>query len=88
MSDPDGQRQSGKAAMVTALNVPRNAKVGFAGALVVTAAIFALFVLPGTQRPAYLYLALGFVLAASLGGLLTVLLTVVSAVRLARADAP
>ena len=74
--------------MVAALNVPRNAKIGFAGALLATAAIFAFFVLPGTQRPAYLYLALAFVLTASLGGLLTVVLTVVSAVRLARADTP
>ncbi|MFC7026772.1 hypothetical protein ACFQH8_03115 [Halomicroarcula sp. GCM10025710] len=67
---------------------PRNATVGFAGALAVTAAVFALFVLPGTQRPMYLYLALAFVLTVSLGGLLTALLTVVSAVRLARADTP
>ncbi|MFC7248785.1 hypothetical protein ACFQJ5_02875 [Halomicroarcula sp. GCM10025324] len=74
--------------MVEALHVPRNATVGFAGALAVTAAVFALFVLPGTQRPMYLYLALAFVLTVSLGGLLTALLTVVSAVRLARADTP
>jgi hypothetical protein len=74
--------------MVAALNVPRNAKVGFATAFAVTAVIFAVFVLPGTQRPAYLFLALAFVLVVSLGGLLTVVLTVVSAVRLARADAP
>lgn len=74
--------------MVAALNVPRNATVGFVAAFVVTALVFAVFVLPGTQRPTYFFLGLAFVLVMSLGGLLTVVLTVVSAVRLARADAP
>uniref|UniRef100_UPI00300F4CC7 DUF7536 family protein n=1 Tax=Haloarcula brevis TaxID=3111453 RepID=UPI00300F4CC7 len=70
--------------MVAALNVPRNAKLGFALAGLFTAGLFALFVLPGTARPMGFYVGLAFVLAVSLGGLLTALLTVVSAVRLAR----
>jgi len=75
---------SGAAAMVAALNVPRNAKYGFSLAALVTAGLVALFVLPGTTRPTYLYGALAFVLLVSLGGLLTALFTIVSAVRLAR----
>lgn len=71
--------------MVAALNVPRNAKLGFGLAVALTATIVALFVVvPGTTRPAYLYVALAFVLVASLGGLLTAIFTVGSAIRLAR----
>ncbi|WP_434737249.1 DUF7536 family protein [Haloarcula montana] len=84
----DREQPSGRAAMVQALNVPRNAKLGFGFALVVTGLVFATFVLPGTGRPAYLYLALAFVLAMSLGGLTTAVLTIGSAVRLARRDSP
>jgi Na+/phosphate symporter len=73
--------------MVAALNVVRNAKFGFGLAALLTAAIVTLFVvLPGTTRPAYLYVALAFVLTVSLGGLLTALFTAVSAVRLARSS--
>ena len=83
MSEPE----SGAAAMVAALNVVRNAKFGFGLAALVTGAIVTLFVvLPGTTRPAYLYVALAFVLTVSLGGLLTALFTAVSAVRLARSS--
>jgi hypothetical protein len=70
--------------MVEALRVPRNAALGFGLALAATAAVFALFVLPGTERPVYLYVGLAFVLAVSLGMLVTALLTIASAVRLAR----
>ena len=70
--------------MIAALNVPRNAKLGFVLAGLFTAGLFALFVLPGAQRQMGFYVALGFVLATSLGGLLTALFTAVSAVRLAR----
>ena len=70
--------------MVAALHVVRNAKYGFGLATLVTAAIVAFFVLPGTTRPIYLYGALAFVLLVSLGGLLTALFTAVSAVMLAR----
>ena len=65
VSEPEPQ--SGAAAMVAALNVPRNAKLGFSLAILVTGAIVALFVLPGTGRPTYLYAALAFVLVVSLG---------------------
>jgi len=82
VSEPEPQ--SGAAAMVAALNVVRNAKFGFTLAILVTGALVALFVLPGTSRPAYLYAALSFVLVVSLGGLLTAVFTIVSAVRVAR----
>mgnify|MGYP007091088149 CR=1 FL=1 len=72
--------------MVAALNVPRNAKFGFGLAVLVTGTIVALFVLPGTTRPVYFYALLAFVLVVSLGGLLTAVFTVVSAVRLARSS--
>ncbi|WP_241692749.1 DUF7536 family protein [Haloarcula salina] len=80
----ESEPRSGKAAMVSALDVPRNAAVGFALSALFTAAVFALFVLPGTRRPMALYVALAFVLIVSLGGLATALLTAVSAVKLAR----
>ncbi len=80
----ESEPESGAAAMVAALNVPRNAKYGFSLSVLLTAGLVALFVLPGTARPTYLYGALAFVLVVSLGGLLTALFTVVSAVRLAR----
>nr|WP_225335900.1 hypothetical protein [Halomicrobium urmianum] len=73
--------------MVRALGVRRNAAWGFALALAATAAVFAFFVvIPGTQRPTAYYWALAFVLAISLGGLLTAAFTLVSAVRLAREE--
>jgi len=73
--------------MVAALNVPRNAKLGFGLAALATTAILVLFViLPGTTRPTVLYGALAFVLTVSLGGLLTAVFTVVSAVKLARSS--
>ncbi|WP_420828707.1 DUF7536 family protein [Halomicrobium salinisoli] len=84
---PERQPESGRAALVRALGVRRNAAWGFALAVAVTAAVFAFFVLiPGTQRPTAYYWALAFVLAISLGGLLTAAFTLVSAVRLARED--
>jgi len=82
VSEPEPQ--SGAAAMVAALNVARNAKLGFSLAILVTGGLVALFVLPGTSRPTYLYAALAFVLVVSLGGLLTAVFTIVSAVRVAR----
>jgi len=88
----ESEPESGAAAMVATLNVVRNAKYGFGLAALVTAGLVAffvlapLFVLPGTTRPTYLYGALAFVLVVSLGGLLTAVFTVVSAVRLARSS--
>lgn len=70
---------------MAALNVQRNARVGFVAGTVVTAAIFAFFVVvPGVRRSPVYYVALGFVLAVGLGGLLTMALTVVSAYRLSK----
>lgn len=78
---------SGRAALVRALHVRRNAAVGFATATALTAAVFLFFVvIPGTSDPPVLYVGLAFVLAMSLGGLLTAILTVVSAIRLAREE--
>lgn len=83
----EGTEPSGRAAFVRALNVRRNTRVGFAFGTLVAVAVFVFFVvIPGTYRSAALYVALGFVLAISLGGLVTALLTLVSAVRLARQD--
>lgn len=76
---------SGRAAFVRALNVRRNARWGFAFGVLVAIAVFVFFVvIPGTYRSATLYVALGFVLAVSVGGLATAALTLISAVRLAR----
>lgn len=76
---------SGRAALVRALNVRRNARWGFAIGVLVTVVVFGFFVvIPGTYRSPALYVALGFVLAVSLGGLATAVLTLFSAVRLAR----
>ena len=74
-----------RANFVAALNVRRNAVRGFGFSLLATTAVLALFVfLPGTSRPTPYYLALGFVLALSLGALATAVLTLISAYRLAQ----
>jgi hypothetical protein len=76
---------SGRAALVRALNVQRNAVVGFAFGVLVAVAVFGFFVvIPGTYRAVEYYAALAFVLALSLGGLATAVLTLFSAIRLAR----
>ena len=76
-----------RANFVAALNVRRNAIRGFAFALLVTAAVLALFVfLPGTRQPTPYYLALGVVLVSALGALTTTVLTLVSAYRLAKEE--
>lgn len=83
----DQPERSGKVAFVRALNVRRNAALGLAVGAVVAAAVFVRFVLrPETLRPEPFYVALAFVLAVSLGGLVATVLTIGSAVRLARAD--
>ena len=74
-----------RANFVAALNVRQNAIRGFGFGLLATAGVLALFVfLPGTRRPTPYYLALGFVLALSLGALATAVLTLVSAYQLAQ----
>ncbi|WP_336001333.1 DUF7536 family protein [Halorientalis halophila] len=82
-SRPD--RPGGKAALVEALAVRKNARRGFAFGFLFTLAVFAFFVLiPGvTRSPAY-YVALAFVLATGIGGLATAALTVVTAYRLTK----
>lgn len=83
----ESNQPSGRAAFVRALNVQRNAKVGFAFGALAAVAVFVFFVvIPGTYRSVALYVALAFVLAVSLGGLATAVLTLGSAVRLARED--
>jgi hypothetical protein len=78
----------GVANAVAALNVRRNAAIGFG--IGIALAIFLLVYLvyiPGTTQPAPLYLALGFVLAFGVGVLVTVVLVAISAYRRAQ-DAP
>lgn len=81
----------GRAALVRALNVRRNALLGFGIAALLTGAVFVRFVVvPGSlyaraSSPLY-YVALAFVLAASLGGLLAAVFTFGSAIRLIRED--
>lgn len=76
---------SERVAFARALNVRRNAIAGFAFALAVTLAVFGFFVvIPGAARARGYYVALAFVLALSLGGLATAVLTLFSAIRLAR----
>jgi hypothetical protein len=76
-----------RANFVAALNVRRNAIRGFAFALLVTAAVLALFVFqPGTRQPTPYYLGLAFVLVTSLGALATTVLTLASAYRLAKEE--
>jgi len=72
--------------MLAALNVPRNARWGFAFGTGVTLAVFAFFVVaPGAVvRSPLWYGVLAFVLAVGLGGLATVALTAASAYRLSR----
>ncbi|WP_247005364.1 DUF7536 family protein [Halorientalis litorea] len=81
----DSDDTSGPAALMAALNVQRNARVGFVAGLVVTVAIFVFFVVvPGVRRSPLYYVGLAFVLAVGLGGLLTMGLTMVSAYRLSK----
>ncbi|WP_159904178.1 DUF7536 family protein [Salinirussus salinus] len=78
--------ETGPGRLLEALHLRRNALVGFAVGIAVTAAVFTFFVvLPGatTQSPVY-YAALAFVLAMAVGGLATVLLLAYRAYRLSR----
>lgn len=76
-----------RANFVAALNVRRNAVRGFVFSFLFTAGVFALFVfLPGTRQPTPYYFALAAVLALSLGALVTTVLTLLSAYRLAKEE--
>jgi hypothetical protein len=77
--------RSPTATFLAALDVERNAKRGFALGGVLALVVLVVFVfLPGTTRPAALYLLLAVVLATSAGALATVVLVLVSAYRLSR----
>ena len=81
----DREQPGGRAALVEALEVPRNARRGFAFGLLFTVAVFVFFVvLPGTYRSPLFYVGLGFVLAVAVGGLATTVLTAITAYRLSR----
>lgn len=75
--------------LVEALNLRRNAAFGFTLSIVFTALVYVYRVVlvghvTGQAGTPTAYLALGFVLAFSLGALLTTVFTLVSARRLAR----
>ncbi|WP_435196668.1 DUF7536 family protein [Natronomonas sp. EA1] len=84
----DTPERPGTARFLAALNVARNAKLGF-GIGVLLAAVLVAAVLqspPDPSVPTVFYVGLGFVLATGVGLLLTAVFTVASAVRLARAS--
>jgi hypothetical protein len=61
-----------KARLLATLEVRRNALLGFGASAALTLATFVFFVvIPGSVHPTPYYLALAFVLASSLGALLT-----------------
>lgn len=71
---------------LAALDVKRNATIGLAAGVAGSAAVFGFFVVPNwsaIDSPA-LYLALAFVLATALAGVVALALTVRSAVKLSR----
>lgn len=76
----------GRAALVEALRVRRNAALGLAFGVAFTVAVFVVFVVlpPGTTRSSLYYVALGFVLALTTGGLATAVLVAGRAYRLSR----
>ena len=82
----DRPDRPGTAAFLAALEVARNAKIGFAVGTVLALALLALVVsdAAAAQYPVFLYAALAFVLAVGVGLLLTALITVGVAVRRVR----
>jgi len=76
----------GRAALVAALRVRRNAKRGLATGVLVAGVVFLRFVvLPsGTVRPTAYYGALAFVLAMAVAGLATAVFVAARAYRLTR----
>jgi hypothetical protein len=81
---PEHEDSGGRAALVEALCVRRNAKRGLATGVLVAGVVFVVFVvLPsGTVRPTAYYGALAFVLAMAVAGLATAVLVAVRAYRL------
>ncbi|MEF8789399.1 MAG: hypothetical protein V5A61_04685 [Haloarculaceae archaeon] len=82
----DRPERPGTAAFLAALEVTRNAKVGFALGTVLGVALLALVVrgAEAAQYPLSLYAALAFVLAVGVGLLLTAVITVGVAVKRVR----
>ena len=81
----DVDAESGPAAFMQALAVPRNGKIGVAVGLLFAVVVFVFFVvIPGSYRSLLWYLALGFVLAVSTAGLVAFVLTLARAIRLSR----
>jgi len=82
----DRPDRPGTAAFLAALEMTRNAKVGFAVGTVLGLALLALVLgsPEAAQYPVFLYAALAFVLAVGVGLLLTVVFTVGVAIRRAR----
>jgi Na+/melibiose symporter-like transporter len=80
------EEQSSRAALVEALRVRRNAKLGLAVGVLFAGAVFVVFVaLPsGTTRSSAYYGALAFVLALTVAGLVTAVLVAVRAYKLTR----
>jgi len=84
-ADTDAEGASGKAAFVEALEVSRNARRGFGFGLVFTVAVFVFFVvIPGVTRSPLYYVMLAVVLAAGIGGIATMVLTMRTAYRLSK----
>jgi hypothetical protein len=82
-AEPPGR--PGVANLVAALNVRRNAAVGFGVGVAFTLFVVYVYVIvPDRPYSLGLWLTLGFVLAVGTGLLLTAVLTLVSAVRTAR----
>jgi hypothetical protein len=87
VSEDTPERPGGTAAFMRAVNVTRNAKVGFAIGILLSVALLGLVVrgaAAGSQYPVYLYAALAFVLAVGTGLLLTAVFTVGSVIRRVR----
>jgi hypothetical protein len=78
--------ETGPRGLLDALELKRNVLRGFATGVVVTAVVFFLFVVaPGsTVRPGVYYVALAFVLAMAMGGLVTAVLMAYRAYRLSQ----
>jgi hypothetical protein len=86
VSDDTPERPGGTAAFMRAVNVSRNAKVGFGIGVVLALSLLALVVrsAAASEYPVVLYGALAFVLAVGTGLLLTAVFTVGSVIRRVR----
>lgn len=85
-TDADRPDRPPTARFLAALDVKRNAAIGTAVGVVVAAVVYVFFVVlgPGTIHSPVFYLGLAFVLATAVAGIVTLLLTIRSAVALSR----